>query len=221
RAGEGRSGGDVPPAPRRGLAAAAGAGGRRSEGEAPARGRLDVPHDGRVVRAAGPPQAAQRPARVSPEGDDERSAPADVDGRDRAAVRVDRHQGARALRRGARRVRAGLPVPLRVRPGGEALVVRRGRDLVGSGVRALEGARSHERALRRGGAPEPRRADAAAGGGVKPEPDTAALWAALREVNDPEFPISVVDLGLVYGIRRAGSRVEVDLTFTATACPCM
>src|SRR5690606_13102761 len=54
------------------------------------------------------------------------------------------------------------------------------------------------------------------------EPGAAAdLWSALREVNDPEFPISVVDLGLIYGIRRAGARVEVDLTFTATACPCM
>jgi phenylacetate-CoA oxygenase PaaJ subunit len=49
----------------------------------------------------------------------------------------------------------------------------------------------------------------------------ADLWAALREVRDPEFPISVVDLGLVYGIRRDGGLVEVDLTFTATACPCM
>lgn len=51
--------------------------------------------------------------------------------------------------------------------------------------------------------------------------DTGALWAALREVRDPELPISLVDLGLIYGIRRSGERVEVDLTFTATACPCM
>ena len=47
-----------------------------------------------------------------------------------------------------------------------------------------------------------------------------SLWAALRQVNDPEFPISLVDLGLIYGIRAAGGVVEVDLTFTATACPC-
>lgn len=50
---------------------------------------------------------------------------------------------------------------------------------------------------------------------------TGALWDALREVRDPELPISLVDLGLVYAIRRSGERVEVDLTFTATACPCM
>jgi metal-sulfur cluster biosynthetic enzyme len=40
-------------------------------------------------------------------------------------------------------------------------------------------------------------------------------------VMDPEFPISLVDLGLIYDIRRDGGAVEVDLTFTATACPCM
>ena len=47
------------------------------------------------------------------------------------------------------------------------------------------------------------------------------LWDALREVMDPEIPISLVDLGLIYDIRQEGGRVEVDLTFTATACPCM
>ncbi|HKP75287.1 MAG TPA: metal-sulfur cluster assembly factor [Longimicrobiaceae bacterium] len=47
------------------------------------------------------------------------------------------------------------------------------------------------------------------------------LWDALREVMDPEIPISLVDLGLIYDIRQDGGRVDVDLTFTATACPCM
>jgi metal-sulfur cluster biosynthetic enzyme len=51
--------------------------------------------------------------------------------------------------------------------------------------------------------------------------NTQTLWAALKEVMDPEFPISLVDLGLIYDVRRAGACVEVDLTFTATACPCM
>ena len=50
---------------------------------------------------------------------------------------------------------------------------------------------------------------------------TGPLWNALREVMDPEIPISLVDLGLIYDIRQDGGRVEVDLTFTATACPCM
>ena len=49
----------------------------------------------------------------------------------------------------------------------------------------------------------------------------AALWDALREVRDPELPISLVDLGLIYAIERDGPHVRVDVTFTATACPCM
>jgi metal-sulfur cluster biosynthetic enzyme len=51
--------------------------------------------------------------------------------------------------------------------------------------------------------------------------NTEPLWAALKQVMDPEFPISLVDLGIIYDIRREGRAVEIDLTFTATACPCM
>jgi metal-sulfur cluster biosynthetic enzyme len=51
--------------------------------------------------------------------------------------------------------------------------------------------------------------------------DTASVWAALKEVMDPEFPISLVDLGLIYDVRRINRSIEIDLTFTATACPCM
>jgi metal-sulfur cluster biosynthetic enzyme len=50
---------------------------------------------------------------------------------------------------------------------------------------------------------------------------TDSVWAALREVMDPEFPISLVDLGLIYDVRRRDCSIEIDLTFTATACPCM
>lgn len=53
------------------------------------------------------------------------------------------------------------------------------------------------------------------------DPALDSLWRALREVADPELPVSLVDLGLVYDIRRTDTHVEVDLTFTATACPCM
>jgi metal-sulfur cluster biosynthetic enzyme len=52
-------------------------------------------------------------------------------------------------------------------------------------------------------------------------PELEPLWAALAEVLDPELPISLVDLGLIYGVRARAGHVEVDLTFTATACPCM
>ena len=47
------------------------------------------------------------------------------------------------------------------------------------------------------------------------------LWSALREVDDPEFPISVVDMGLIQSVAREGERVKVELTFTAMGCPAM
>lgn len=54
-----------------------------------------------------------------------------------------------------------------------------------------------------------------------PPDERAALRAALGEVLDPELPVSLVDLGLVYGVDFDGGTARVDLTFTATACPCM
>lgn len=53
------------------------------------------------------------------------------------------------------------------------------------------------------------------------DPAVDSIWRALCEVADPELPISLVDLGLICDVRRSDSRVEVDLTFTASACPCM
>jgi metal-sulfur cluster biosynthetic enzyme len=35
------------------------------------------------------------------------------------------------------------------------------------------------------------------------------------------MPVSLVELGLVYGVEVEGSTAHVRLTFTATACPCM
>lgn len=54
-----------------------------------------------------------------------------------------------------------------------------------------------------------------------PVDPVAAAWDCLREVLDPEIPISLVDLGLIYGVEMDASRVVVSMTFTATACPCM
>ncbi len=45
------------------------------------------------------------------------------------------------------------------------------------------------------------------------------LWAALSEVQDPEMPINLVDLGVIYGIAEGDGVVEVELTFTAMGCP--
>lgn len=48
-----------------------------------------------------------------------------------------------------------------------------------------------------------------------------ALWNALREVNDPEMPISVVDMGLIVALERQDNTVAVKLTLTAMGCPAM
>ena len=45
------------------------------------------------------------------------------------------------------------------------------------------------------------------------------LWQALAEVEDPEMPVNLVDLGVIYGIAETEGVVDVDLTFTAMGCP--
>jgi metal-sulfur cluster biosynthetic enzyme len=54
-----------------------------------------------------------------------------------------------------------------------------------------------------------------------PQDPASAALACLREVLDPELPVSLVDLGIVYGVEVEGRIATVRLTFTATACPCM
>jgi metal-sulfur cluster biosynthetic enzyme len=48
---------------------------------------------------------------------------------------------------------------------------------------------------------------------------TERLWSALSEVQDPEMPVNLVDLGVIYGINESDGVVDVDLTFTAMGCP--
>jgi metal-sulfur cluster biosynthetic enzyme len=42
---------------------------------------------------------------------------------------------------------------------------------------------------------------------------------ALRKVKDPDLNLNIVDLGLVYDVRVAGSDVEVDMSLTSPGCP--
>jgi phenylacetate-CoA oxygenase PaaJ subunit len=49
----------------------------------------------------------------------------------------------------------------------------------------------------------------------------AALLEALKDVEDPELPISIVDMGLVVDLLREGQAVFVKITFTAMGCPAM
>ena len=51
----------------------------------------------------------------------------------------------------------------------------------------------------------------------------ARLWRALREVEDPEIPISVVGMGLIVSVayRPQTRTAELQITYTAMGCPAM
>jgi metal-sulfur cluster biosynthetic enzyme len=49
----------------------------------------------------------------------------------------------------------------------------------------------------------------------------ARLWQALQEVEDPEIPISVVNMGLIVALAYDDGVVDLKLTFTAMGCPAM
>lgn len=59
-------------------------------------------------------------------------------------------------------------------------------------------------------------------------PDGHALWplimAALKEIYDPEIPVNIFELGLIYGVEIAPEKdgisdVLVKMTLTSPACP--
>jgi metal-sulfur cluster biosynthetic enzyme len=47
----------------------------------------------------------------------------------------------------------------------------------------------------------------------------ADVMDALSRVMDPELGISIVDLGLIYGVSVHGEKAEIEMTFTTPACP--
>ena len=48
--------------------------------------------------------------------------------------------------------------------------------------------------------------------------DTAHVWHALRSVYDPEIPVNIADLGLIYAVRVEDDKVDIDMTLTAPSC---
>lgn len=59
---------------------------------------------------------------------------------------------------------------------------------------------------------------------ISPEELEKKMWDALRQCYDPEIPVNIVDLGLVYDcsvepIEGGGYRANVKMTLTAPGCP--
>ena len=44
------------------------------------------------------------------------------------------------------------------------------------------------------------------------------VWNQLRNCYDPEIPLNIVDLGLIYDVAIEGTRVDVKMTLTAPGC---
>ena len=55
---------------------------------------------------------------------------------------------------------------------------------------------------------------------IDPKEVEAAVIAALQTVYDPEIPVDIYALGLIYGVKVSeDGRAEVRMTLTAPACP--
>src|SRR5438105_4465120 len=146
----------------------------------------------------------------------------------RALHGIDRDSGAGAP--GGRGLRAGLSVSVHIRCRREALG-RQGSVQLGCGPQALARAGAAQRGDGRALPGELRQVPGSrvsfsplfhAGAGPLDSPLfhagagplEARLWSALAEINDPEMPVNLVDLGLIYGLTVDGGRVCVSLTFT-------
>jgi metal-sulfur cluster biosynthetic enzyme len=45
------------------------------------------------------------------------------------------------------------------------------------------------------------------------------VWEELYAIEDPEMPVSIVDLGLIYGVDVTDGHATVDMTLTYSGCP--
>jgi metal-sulfur cluster biosynthetic enzyme len=50
-------------------------------------------------------------------------------------------------------------------------------------------------------------------------PTREEVYEALRQVEDPELGMDIVDLGLLYDVEVAGSHVKVTHSLTSMGCP--
>jgi len=50
-------------------------------------------------------------------------------------------------------------------------------------------------------------------------PTAEDIYSELRQVYDPEIPVNIVDLGLVYDVALDGASCMIKMTLTSQGCP--
>jgi metal-sulfur cluster biosynthetic enzyme len=50
-------------------------------------------------------------------------------------------------------------------------------------------------------------------------PTTDDVFTELRQVFDPEIPVNIVDLGLIYDVALEGETCKIRMTLTSQSCP--
>jgi metal-sulfur cluster biosynthetic enzyme len=45
------------------------------------------------------------------------------------------------------------------------------------------------------------------------------IWSKLKEIPDPELNVSIVDLGLIYGVKIKDEKAKIKMTLTTIGCP--
>jgi len=65
---------------------------------------------------------------------------------------------------------------------------------------------------------QPTSSESAPGNRGGPEDIEALVWGQLRHCFDPEIPLNIVDLGLVYDVSVSGAQVNVKMTLTSPGC---
>ena len=53
------------------------------------------------------------------------------------------------------------------------------------------------------------------------KPSAAEVTDALAEVLDPEYPVSLVDMGLVRGVEVVDGTAKVTISYCSLGCPCI
>ncbi|MEW5704434.1 MAG: putative Fe-S cluster assembly protein SufT [Pseudomonadota bacterium] len=110
-------------------------------------------------------------------------------------------------------LQAGTPVTITQALGGSYTVAVHGN------LARIDGKDADALGLEAAGAAAPSAAPEADG-----EANEEAIWEQLRTCYDPEIPINIVELGLIYNCKttalegNGGSRVEVTMTLTAPGC---